>query len=105
MASGSLFSVDGVSSSIDVGLCAICGEPLEKSADYLKAVEGQGKKMSGFLEYYFNFFKECMSLLATADGNTSINGQEGRTDGHEMTLLVLCSSVCLFFNPTIFVRG
>ncbi|WP_260984237.1 response regulator aspartate phosphatase [Bacillus pumilus] len=31
------------------------GEPLEKS-DYLKAVEGQGKKMAGFLEYYFNFF-------------------------------------------------
>ena len=32
------------------------GEPLEKS-DYLKAVEGQGKKMSGILEYYFNFFQ------------------------------------------------
>ncbi|MBG9911248.1 aspartate phosphatase [Bacillus xiamenensis] len=31
-------------------------EPLEKS-DYLKAVEGQGKKMSGILEYYFNFFQ------------------------------------------------
>ena len=31
-------------------------QPLEKS-DYLKAVEGQGKKMSGFLEYYFNFFQ------------------------------------------------
>ncbi|TFW45534.1 Rap family tetratricopeptide repeat protein [Bacillus sp. 005/A4HT-01/001] len=31
-------------------------EPLEKS-DYLKAVEGQGKKMAGILEYYFNFFQ------------------------------------------------
>ncbi|MGG1863167.1 hypothetical protein ABEP22_05515 [Bacillus safensis] len=29
-------------------------EPLEKS-DYLKAVEGQGKKISAILEYYFNF--------------------------------------------------
>ncbi|MEC3813983.1 hypothetical protein [Bacillus altitudinis] len=24
---------------------------------------------------------------------------------HKMTLLVLCSSVCLFFNPAIFVGG
>ncbi|MFF2445398.1 response regulator aspartate phosphatase, partial [Priestia megaterium] len=31
-------------------------KPLEPS-EYLKAVEGQGKKMSGFLEYYFNFFQ------------------------------------------------
>ncbi|MGN7389515.1 tetratricopeptide repeat protein [Bacillus safensis] len=31
-------------------------KPLEKS-DYLKAVEGQGKKMSAILEYYFNFFQ------------------------------------------------
>lgn len=31
-------------------------EPLETS-EYLKAVEGQGKKMSGILEYYFNFFQ------------------------------------------------
>ncbi|WP_186319565.1 hypothetical protein [Bacillus pumilus] len=33
------------------------------------------------------------------------NGRESRTDRHETTLLVLCSSVCLFFNPTIFVGG
>jgi len=35
----------------------------------------------------------------------NINGQEDRIDRHEMPLLFLCSSVCFFFNPTIFVGG
>ncbi|MCM2989997.1 hypothetical protein M3580_12255 [Bacillus safensis] len=32
-------------------------------ADYLRAVEGEGKKLTGIMEYYVHFFKECMNFL------------------------------------------